>query len=153
MMTWTKRQINRALESGMIPEEDVPNRVQRAMETTLKRDLFRLEDRAVKELADIYRANRRAYRLEAREMADALGINKLEQNAAGRQWRKAWGMALERRLIRLTDVAAGLALRYSTIAYLSGYYGRAWMMEGVTGQPARLRRWEAADVARQLVVL
>lgn len=135
----------------MIPEEDVPNRVQRAMETTLKRDLFRLEDRAVKELADIYRANRRAYRLEAREMADALGIRKLEQDTTGRRWRMAFGAAMERRLTRLTDVAAALALRYSVAAWAGGYYGRAWLLNGVTGQRVNMRQWDAATLARQIV--
>lgn len=154
-MPLSQKQINRLLDPELIRAQDMPHTVGRAAESAVKRGIFAAEDRAVQELAGLYRTLRQDLRNDGHTLAEQLGIEKLEMNRAGQQWRQTLsGRAVKRVRALVTPVAAN-ALKHATTAWMGGYFGRAWMLDVMTTDtaPIVVRRHNRTDVARYLAGL
>lgn len=154
-MPLNKKQINRLLDPELIRPQDMPHTVGRAAESAVKRGVFAVEDRAVQELAGLYRALRQDIRNDGYTLAERLGIERLEMNRAGQQWRQAVTDSAVRRVRGMVTPVASNALKHATTAWMGGYFGRAWMLDVMTtpDAPIVVRRHDKQDVARYLAGL
>ncbi len=154
-MPLTRQQINRLLDTELIRPEDMPHLVGRAAESAIKRGVFAVEDRAVRELAGLYRTLRQDLRNDGHTLADNLGIRRLEMNRAGQAWRQGMGEWVSLRVSALVTPVAALALRHATTAWYGGYFGRAWMLDVMTTAAFKptVRRPDPREVARYLAGL
>lgn len=120
-MPYTRRQIERILHADLIPDGRMPY-AGRVCESYLKRRLFLLEDRAVREQFKAYRA---AYR-DLREMAHASASR---AGGVNRQFRDDYYPRAVARLRTLERTIGQIAAHHTAEAIYAGYYGRAWMLD------------------------
>lgn len=153
-MPVTKRQLQRTLDPDWVRAADVPHTALRYGETFIKRQLLSGEQRAVLDLALLYRQAMRDLESESRRLAAEYGTGRVPEGAAGRVWRNAFLAYATERMERLTDESAALSMRAASRAFLAGYYGRLWVTTIAT-QPdtpikaARVNLMQAAGMLRE----
>lgn len=135
-MPYTRRQIERIMRADLIPEGRMPY-AGRVAESYLKRALFGLEDRAVREQFKAYRDAAKDIQNRAAELAqggvdaafkrDMMGYTRMRVNA-------------------LYAEIARIAGQWTVQAYYAGYLGRLWALDMLTNDRAPLIR-QGPDLA------
>lgn len=120
-MPYSQKQIQRLLDPDLIPADRVQHRSMRVAETVLKRSLFALEERAVRQQWQLYKAAHN----DIKQHAEMLG----RRGFADREFRIQLRQYVSERVEQLKKQVAAVALRASLAAANGGYYGRAWLLD------------------------
>lgn len=123
-MPYSNKQIQRLLDPDLIPADRVPHKAMRVAETVLKRSLFALEERAVRQQWQLYKAAHN----DIKQHAEMLG----RRGFIAREFRIELRQYINQRIERLRVQVAAVALRASVAAANGGYYGRAWLLDVAT---------------------
>lgn len=123
----------RILSANLLDADRLPSMAARTCETWVKRRLFRLEDRAVREELALYRAAFSDIREEAYNLRGRMG------GTLDRRFMDALLPIMRARVLRLGHDVARVAGAYSVQAYVLGYYGRAWLLDMVTAPDVRVK--------------
>lgn len=143
-MPVTRAQARRLLDPDWVRAVDVPGMAARYAETYIKRRIMAGEEQAVRHLWTLYRSAYADIRTAAND-AD-------ERQLSLRDRRGALMDMVAARIRRLSDDVAATALEYATDSFLTGYYGRAWLLGSVLRKdvPIRLNRYDTQQAARYL---
>ena len=120
-MPYRAARISALLQPGLIARSRMPNTAGRVAETVVKRNLFALEDLAVRAQAQLYREAFNAIR----ETAEGAGT---PDNA----WQQRVNAGAERILKQLAQDVRTTAQKALLAAFDTGYYGRAWVLDMMT---------------------
>ncbi len=141
-MGYTKSQLTKILNVGGRPFIDPEHPVSYSMrvcESLIRRRLYALEDEAVAQQWHMYKDAYNSIRARAMDLADAFGIDTLENSGKVLRWRRE--METFTRFIAdgLANRIALHTLRAAGNMYLLGYYGRAWAADMATRPDVLIR--------------
>jgi SPP1 gp7 family putative phage head morphogenesis protein len=120
----------RILSANLLDPAQMPSMAGRTCETWVKRRLFRLEDRAVREQAVAYEAALADLQAAAERVTGYEPPVRAQRPASLVAWRDVVG--------RLLDTTARIAAQAAQDGYTLGYYGRAWLLDMVTAPDVRV---------------
>lgn len=123
-MPYSQKQLQRLLDPDLIPAGRVTHKPMRVAETVLKRKMFALEERAVRQQFALYKQAHSDIKAYAEMLA--------RRDFVGRQFRVEMRGYLNERIERLKVQVAAVALRASVATANGGYYGRAWLLDVAT---------------------
>lgn len=143
-MAMRRSAVERILAADLITPAQMPSLAGRTCETWIKARLFRLEDKAARELWAMYRAAFRDMQEAAYTVEDyAGGVSKAMREPLVAEWRA--------RLMRLGQDAALHGAQTALTAYYAGYYGRAWLLDMVTRPDVPVQAPRPQDAMRRIL--
>lgn len=138
MASVPQSKIRRVLDPDWVRAADVPHRALRYAETLIKRLVMGVEDAAVRETDQVYRATFNTIRTRAEQAAERRAVTTLAASRTAQAWRDEVAEIAREEIAALTTQAANIGLRSSAQAFLLGYYGRAWEFDVATLESVRI---------------
>lgn len=148
-MPYTQRQIDRILGSGdscVLPANAPLTLSQAVSESEVRRRIYSYEDKAARDVLDLFKQAWRDIFAHGNELADAVELSKLTPgDAKSTEWKRRVAFMVDERLKKLLSDCANLTASRLVTAFNAGYFGRAWSAD-VSTKPDVMVRFLRKDV-------